>query len=293
MESNGDTTMKCESEQAEILAQALPYIRKYYGKTVVIKYGGNAMIDEELKVSVMKDVVLLRYVGMQPVVVHGGGPDVSGMMGRVGLTPEFVDGLRVTDAATMEIAEMVLAGKTNKGIVSIVNQQGGQGVGLCGKDGNLFVARKALPGGKDLGYVGEVIKINTDLIDVLMREGYIPIISSIAIGGNGESYNINADHVAGELAAALKACKLVMLTDVEGVYRDFSDKSSLVSTLSCGECEELVESGRIGKGMIPKVEACVTALKGGVEKAHIINGTISHALLMEIFTDSGIGTMIL
>jgi acetylglutamate kinase len=285
--------MKCEAEQAEILAQALPYIRKYYGKTVVIKYGGNAMIDESLKVSVMKDVVLLRYVGMQPVVVHGGGPDVSRMMERVGLEPKFVDGLRVTDAATMEIVEMVLAGKTNKGIVSIVNQQGGQAVGLCGKDGNLFVARKALPNGADLGYVGEVVKINTGLIEILMREGYIPIISSVAIGGNGESYNINADHVAGELASALNASKLIMLTDVEGVFRDFNDKSSLVSTLSSNECEDLIESGRIGKGMIPKVEACVTALKGGVEKSHIINGTIPHALLMEIFTDGGIGTMIL
>lgn len=284
--------MKCEAEQAEMLAQALPYIRKYYGKTVVIKYGGNAMTNEALKVSVMKDVVLLRYVGMQPVVVHGGGPDVSGMMGRVGLKPEFVNGLRVTDAETMEIVEMVLAGKTNKGIVSILNQQGGQAVGLCGKDGNLLVARKALPGGVDLGYVGEVIKINTELVEILMREGYIPVISSVAVGGNGESYNINADHVAGELAAALGASKLIMLTDVQGVYRDFSDKSSLISTLSSGECEELLETERIGKGMIPKVEACVTALQGGVEKTHIIDGTIPHALLMEVFTDEGIGTMI-
>lgn len=283
--------MQCDSEQAELLAQALPYIRKYYGKTVVIKYGGNAMIDESLKTSVMKDVVLLRYVGMQPVLVHGGGPDVSRMMKRVGLEPKFIDGLRVTDAETMEIAEMVLSGKTNKGIVSIINQQGGQGVGLCGKDGNLFVAKKALPGGADLGYVGEVVKINTELIEILMREGYIPVVSSVAIGANGESYNINADHVAGELAAALNASKLIMLTDVQGVFRDFNDKSTLLSALSTAECEELVENGKIGRGMIPKVEACITALKGGVEKAHIIDGTISHALLMEIFTDSGIGTM--
>jgi acetylglutamate kinase len=284
--------MKCKSEQAEILVQALPYIRKYSGKTVVIKYGGNAMTNEGLKASVMKDIVLLRYVGMQPVLVHGGGPEVSEMMERVGKKPDFIGGLRVTDAETMEIAEMVLAGKMNKGIVSLIHQQGGKAVGLSGKDGNLLVARKAMPGGNDLGFVGEVIQINTEIVEILMREGYIPVISSIAVGVNGESYNINADHVAGEIASALKAEKFVLLTDVEGVYGDFSDKASLLSALSPYEAQELLGSGKVERGMIPKVEACITALHGGVGKAHIIDGTIPHALLMEVFTDTGIGTMI-
>jgi acetylglutamate kinase len=284
--------MKRLTEQAEILVQALPYIRNYYGKTVVIKYGGNAMTDDTLKHNVMKDIVLLRYVGMRPVLVHGGGPDVTEAMQKVGKEPAFVGGLRVTDAETMEIVEMVLAGKTNKGIVSMIHQQGGKSVGLSGKDGNLLVARKAMPGGADLGYVGEIAEINTEVVRILIEEGYIPVISSVAVGAAGESYNINADHVAGELAAALSAAKLVMLTDVRGVYRDFSDKSSLISVLSAEEARELIASGKVAKGMIPKVEACIIALEGGVEKTHIIDGTIEHALLMEVFTDKGIGTMI-
>jgi len=284
--------MKQRSEQAEILVQALPYIRNYFGKTVVIKYGGNAMTNNTLKESVMKDIVLLRYVGMQPVLVHGGGPDVSEMMVRVGKEPCFVGGLRVTDAETMEIVEMVLAGKTNKGIVSIISQQGGKAVGLSGKDGRLFVAKKAQTTGADLGFVGEIEEINPEIVQILIREGYIPVISSVAVGNKGESYNINADHAAGALASALFATKLVMLTDVQGVYRDFNDKSSLISTLSMTEAAEMISSGKAGKGMIPKIEACITALNGGVEKAHIIDGTLPHALLMEVFTDSGIGTML-
>jgi len=284
--------MKCELQEAEILVQALPYIRKYSGKTIVIKYGGNAMTDEALKECVMKDVVLLRYVGMQPVLVHGGGPEVTEMMEKSGKKPSFVGGLRVTDEETMKIVEMVLAGKTNKGIVSLINQQGGSAVGLCGKDANLLVAKKALPGGVDLGFVGEIVEINTRIIEILIGDQYIPVISSVAVGKDGESYNVNADHVAGELAAALGAVKLVMLTDVQGVYRDFSDKSSLMSTLPSDEALKLIESGKIEKGMIPKIEACITALRAGVEKTHIIDGTIAHALLMEIFTDHGIGTMI-
>ena len=284
--------MKYESEQAEILVHALPYIRHYSGKTVVIKYGGNAMTNDILKESVMKDIVLLRYVGMQPVLVHGGGPDVSEMMKRVGKKSTFVEGLRVTDAETMEIAEMVLAGKTNKGIVSFIHQQGGKAVGLSGKDGNLMVAKKTMPGGQDIGFVGEVEKINTEIIEILIREDYIPVISSVGVGVKGESYNVNADIAAGEIAAAVNATKLIMLTDVQGVYRDFSDKSSLISTMTSDEAQELIDSGVVDKGMIPKIEACITALRSGVEKAHIIDGTISHALLMEVFTDHGIGTMI-
>lgn len=250
------------------------------------------MTNDILKESVMKDIVLLRYVGMQPVLVHGGGPDVSEMMKRVGKKSTFVEGLRVTDAETMEIAEMVLAGKTNKGIVSFIHQQGGKAVGLSGKDGNLMVAKKTMPGGQDIGFVGEVEKINTEIIEILIREDYIPVISSVGVGVKGESYNVNADIAAGEIAAAVNATKLIMLTDVQGVYRDFSDKSSLISTMTSDEAQELIDSGVVDKGMIPKIEACITALRSGVEKAHIIDGTISHALLMEVFTDHGIGTMI-
>lgn len=284
--------MRDKVSQAEILVQALPYIRQYHGKTVVIKYGGNAMTDESLKETVTKDIVLLHYVGMRPVVVHGGGPEINDLMKRVGKEPNFVNGLRVTDAETMELVEMVLAGKTNKSIVSLINRQGGKAVGLSGKDANLLVAKKAMPGGVDLGRVGAVSDVNTGIIQTLVEEGYIPVIASVAVGEHGESYNVNADHVAGEVAAALEAAKLVTLTDVLGVYRDFSDKTSLISELSVGQAAELIKSGKVAKGMIPKVEACVTAVQGGVEKAHIIDGTIPHALLMELFTDKGIGTMI-
>ena len=284
--------MKQKAEQAEILVQALPYIRQYHGKTVVIKYGGNAMTDESLKETVTKDIVLLHYVGMRPVVIHGGGPEITDLMKRVGKEPSFVNGLRVTDAETMELVEMVLAGKTNKSIVSLINRQGGKAVGLSGKDANLLIAKKAMPGGVDLGQVGAISEVNTGIIETLVEEGYIPVIASVAVGERGESYNVNADHVAGEIAGALDAAKLVILTDVLGVYRDFSDKTSLISELSAAQASELVKSGRVEKGMIPKIEACVTAVRGGVEKAHIIDGTIPHALLMELFTDKGIGTMI-
>lgn len=284
--------MKEKTEQAEILVQALPYIRQYHGKTVVIKYGGNAMSDATLKASVTKDIVLLRYVGMQPVVVHGGGPEITDLMQKMGKEPSFVGGLRVTDSETMEIVEMVLAGKTNKSIVSLINRQGGSAVGLSGKDGNLLIAKKAMPGGADLGQVGEIIEINTGIVDTLIRESYIPVISSVAMGKDGQSYNVNADHAAGEIAAALGAIKLIVLTDVRGVYSDFEDKSSLISTLTTADADELIASGKIDKGMIPKIEACMVALRGGVEKAHVIDGTIPHSLLMEVFTDKGIGTMI-
>lgn len=282
--------MKDKTAQAEILVQALPYIRQYHGKTVVIKYGGNAMTDESLKEKVTKDIVLLHYVGMRPVVVHGGGPDITEFMARMGKQPSFVQGRRVTDAETMELVEMVLAGKTNKSIVSLINQQGGRAVGLSGKDAKLLVAEKSMPGGVDVGQVGDIVQVNTGIVNTLIQEGYIPVICSVAVGECGESYNVNADIAAGEIAAALDAEKLIMLTDVLGVYRDFGDKGSLISELSLAEAEEL--SKRVDKGMIPKIEACVTAIRGGVEKAHIIDGTIPHALLMEIFTDKGIGTMI-
>ncbi|MBI2843302.1 MAG: acetylglutamate kinase [Armatimonadetes bacterium] len=283
--------MDYSSEQADILIQALPYIQRYHGKTMVIKYGGNAMVDDDLKVSVLKDIVLLRFVGMNPILIHGGGPEISGMMKRVGKEPAFIGGLRVTDEETMEIVQMVLAGKTNKDIVSIINTHGGLAVGLSGKDANLIVAEKKL-GGVDLGLVGEVKQINPEILETLAGEGYIPVISSVAIGLEGESLNINADHIAGAIAAQVGATKLIVLTDVKGIFDDKDDPSTLRSVLTVDDAQKMTRSGKIDKGMIPKVEACITALAGGVERAHIIDGRLPHALLMEIFTNTGIGTMI-
>jgi len=283
--------MNYTSEQADILVQALPYIQRYYGKTMVIKYGGNAMTDRTLKVSVLRDVVLLRYVGMNAVLVHGGGPEIDEMMKKAGKEPRFVEGLRVTDEETMEIVEMVLAGKTNKDIVSIINTHGGRAVGLSGKDANLIEAERA-GGETDLGLVGRVTKINPGILDTLAEETYIPVISSVAIGPSGESLNVNADHIAGAIAAALRATKLIVLTDVKGIFEDKDDPSTLCSVLTEEQAVEMIRTGKIDKGMIPKVESCVTALQGGVERAHIIDGTLPHALLMEVFTDTGIGTMI-
>ena len=283
--------MNCTSEQADVLVHALPYIQHYAGKIIVIKYGGNAMVDDELKRRVVQDVVLLHYVGMKPILIHGGGPEISQVMKKVGKEPSFINGLRVTDAETMEIVEMVLAGKTNTGIVSILNSLGGKGVGLSGKDARLIVAEKA-DSEVDLGFVGKVAQINPGILLDLLEHDYIPVVSSIAIGANGESYNVNADHIAGEIAAGVGAAKLVMLTDVPGIFRDKSDPSTLISELTESEAKRMIKSKEIDKGMIPKVEACMTALAGGVSRTHVIDGTMNHALLMEIFTDTGIGTMI-
>jgi acetylglutamate kinase len=275
----------------ETLIEALPYIKRFAGQTMVVKYGGAAMLDEALKAAVMQDIALLHYVGLQPIVVHGGGPEISEAMAKMGKEAHFIGGLRVTDAETMEIVEMVLAGKTNKGIVAHLNQQGATAVGLSGKDGNLIVAEKETSKG-DIGYVGKVVQINPQLIHTLTRDGYVPVISSVAIGASGESYNINADTAAGALAAALHATKLILMTDVEGLYRDFNDKSSLITSLTRQEAVDMLTFGKIERGMIPKIEACITALDSGVARAHIIDGRTPHALLTEIFTDEGIGTMI-
>ena len=277
--------------QAEVLIQALPYIKQYAGKTIVVKYGGAAMLDQALTAAVMQDIVLMRYVGINPVVVHGGGPEISDAMQRMGKEPHFVGGLRVTDAETMEIVEMVLAGKTNKGIVAHLNQQGAMAVGLSGKDGNLIVAERETTKG-DIGFVGRVTQINPALLHTLAGAGYIPVISTVAIGKNGESYNVNADTVAGELAAALGAVKLVMMTDVEGIYQDFADKDSVIKEMSPKDARQLITDGHVDRGMIPKVEACVIAVSGGVERATIIDGRLPHSLLIELFTHEGIGTMI-
>lgn len=293
-------------EKANVLIEALPYIRTFFGKTFVIKYGGSAMKDEELKKAVMLDVILLKYVGLNPVLVHGGGPAISEMMGKMGKVPTFVDGHRVTDAETMEIVQMVLVGKINKEIVSLINKYGGRAVGLSGKDANLIIARKRMAapavqvGGShgdvapavDLGYVGDIETINPEMLHLLGREGYIPVISSIGVGYDGESYNINADAVAGELAAALKAEKLIMMTDVEGILEDPKDPRTLVSALEVEHARRLIGRGKIAGGMIPKVEACIRAVEAGVSRTHIIDGRTQHSLLLEIFTDKGIGTMV-
>lgn len=276
--------------KANVLIEALRYIKEFHGKTIVIKYGGNAMIDAKLKENVVLDIVLMKYVGMNPVIIHGGGPDISKMMKRVGKESKFVDGLRVTDEETMEIAEMVL-GRINKGIVALINQHGAKAVGLSGKDGGLITAEK-LRTDVDIGFVGKVTRIDPHLIDVLDEKGFVPVISSIGVGSQGETFNINADSVAGEIAAALKAEKLMMLTDVRGIMKDQDDPKTLISTLKISEIESLTESGVISGGMLPKVEACATALRGDVNKTHIIDGRISHSLLLEIFTESGIGTEI-
>jgi len=277
--------------RAETLAEALPYLQQFSGATVVIKYGGAAMLDAGLKEGVLRDVVLLSLVGLHPVLVHGGGPEISGMMKRLGLEPTFIGGLRVTDAATMEVVEMVLVGRTNREIVGTLNRLGARAVGLSGKDAGLITAGK-LQGEVDLGQVGEVTDIQPEIVHTLIREHYVPVIAPVAAGNDGTTYNINADTVAGRLAAALGARKLVLLSDVRGVMTDKADESTLVSALDAKQAEAMIAAGTIESGMIPKVEACIGAVRAGVEKCHVIDGRLPHALLMEILTDVGIGTMI-
>ena len=286
-------------ERAHILLESLPYIRAFYGKTVVVKYGGHAMVDEDLKDFFAKDVVLMKYIGMHPVVIHGGGPQIGRTMKRMGKTSRFVDGLRVTDDETMDIVEMVLGGKVNKEIVALINKHGGRAVGLTGKDGGLITARKMMvsresPAGQapeiiDLGHVGEVVGVDPNVIGILKEGDFIPVIAPVGVDDKGVAYNINADHVAGRVAAALKAERVVFMTDVEGI-RDKEGK--LISTLPVYRVEELIEDGTITGGMIPKVQASVQALAEGVGKAHIVDGRIPHAILLELFTDEGIGTEI-
>lgn len=288
------------TEKAEVLIEALPYIQKFAGKTVLIKFGGHAMINKELEKMVLQDIVLMKLVGMNPVIVHGGGPSINHWLDKVNIKSEFVNGLRVTDEETMEIVEMVLCGKLNKSLVSSINEMGGKAIGLCGKDGSLIEAepKKALVKDEqgneeelDLGLVGEITKINPSLIHTLTQEGYIPVISPVGIGPNGESLNINADHVAGALGGSLDAHKLVLLTDIEGIYLD-EDLKNLASKLSVQEVYEYIDSGIINGGMIPKVESCLKALQWGVKHVHIIDGRRAHSVLLEIFTDEGIGTMV-
>ena len=289
-------------KKAGTLIEALPYIQEFYGKTIVIKYGGNAMINEELKHKVMEDVSLLKYVGMRPVIVHGGGPDITQFLKKVGKQSAFVSGLRVTDEETVEIAEMVLDGKVNSDIVNMLNCRGVKAVGLSGKDAGLIKASKKLAtvydeAGKqanvDIGYVGQVAAIDTSILDTLLDNGYIPVIAPIGVGDDGESYNINADYVAAEIAGALKAEKLLLLTDTEGVYKDFEDKDTFISTLTVAEAKNYIKTGIISGGMIPKIEACLKSIESGTNKVHIIDGRQPHSIILELLTSSGIGTQVI
>lgn len=281
--------------KAQILIEALPYIRTFFGKTVVVKYGGAAMVEEKLKMEVAQDVVLMRYVGMRPVIVHGGGPQIGDAMAKAGLTSTFIDGLRVTDPETMRIVETVMVGSINQEIVGLINRSGGTAVGLSGKDGNFIRARKAKPRkGKegdtelvDLGLVGDIVAVNPKVVRSLEEEGFIPVIAPTGVDKDGITYNINADLAAGEIAAALAAEKLILLTDTDGIL---DREGRLYSSLGRDEVEKLVEEQVISKGMIPKVKACLRALESEVHKTHIINGTIPHALLLELFTAEGVGT---
>jgi len=276
--------------RAQTLVEALPYMRKFFGKTIVIKYGGKAWTNEALKRNIAEDIVLMRYVGIKPVVVHGGGEAITAMMEKLNIKPRFIDGNRVTDEETMEVVEMVLVGKINKEIVSILNQLGGRAIGLEGKDGGLILAKRVKD--KNLGLVGQIEEINPKCIEVLEKEDFIPVIAPVGVSREGETLNINADMVAAGIAKSLHAEKLIFLTDVEGILEDISDKNSLLSTLSIEKMNDLMRKEKIQKGMRAKVRACEEALKGGVKKVHIISGRIPHSLLLEIFTDRGIGTQV-
>lgn len=288
--------MQNKIDRASILIEALPYIRKLSGQTIVIKYGGNAMINEDLKHSVMDDITLLKYIGINPVLVHGGGPDINDMLKKVNVDSHFVNGLRYTDEETMSIAQMVLIGKTNKEIVSCLNSKGAKAIGICGIDGNLIEATKLTNdfdgNAIDVGFVGRIKKINTHVIEMLANDEYIPVIAPIGVGKEGESYNINADTVASEVAIALGASKLITLTDVPGVMKEEEGGLTLIPTLTEDSINQLISDSVISGGMIPKVEGCLDTVKRGVRRAHIIDGRVPHSILLELFTSKGIGTMI-
>lgn len=292
--------MQTAQTRAAILVEALPYIREFAGKTIVVKYGGNAMGGADLTDQVMADIALMKFVGIRPVVVHGGGPDISAQLERLGKRSEFIGGLRVTDAETAAIAEMVLVGKINRALVDGLNRQGVRAVGLSGKDAHFLRAEKQSGtidenGHRrpvDIGYVGRVAHIDTSLITDLLARDYVPVVAPVGYGSAGETFNINADTVAAELAGALAAEKLLLLTNVEGIYRDINDPGSLVSSIGAADARAWIQDGTIAGGMIPKVEACLTALAGGARKAHIIDGRLAHAIILELYTSAGIGTQL-
>ena len=284
--------MQKHYDRAQTIAETLPYLQKHRGATTVIKYGGSAMTDPAIRQQLLKDVVLLRLVGLNPILVHGGGPDINAMIDRLGMQTSKVQGYRVTDAETMEIVEMVLSGRTNKSIVQDINAVGGNAVGLSGKDGGLLTVTKYLPGGADIGFVGEVSEVRPRIIRDLVEAGYLPVITPIGVDEAGQSYNINADTAAAAIAGALQAEKFIMLTDVPGVMLDLRKPDSLISSLTVSDALTLIETQQISGGMIPKINACLDALARGVRRCHIIDGRTPHALLVELFTDGGVGTMV-
>ncbi len=287
-----EKNMKEILEKAEVLIEALPYIQRFNRKIIVVKYGGSAMVDDELKKNVIQDVTLLKLVGFKPIIVHGGGKEISKWVGKAGMEPEFVNGLRKTDAATMEIAEMVL-GKVNKSLVQMVESLGVNAIGISGKDGGLLKVNKKLSDGKDIGFVGDVKEVNPKILYDLLEKDFLPIVCPVGMDDNFDTYNINADDAACAIARAVKAEKLAFLTDIEGVYKDPNDKDTLISELPVAEARELIKDGYIGGGMLPKLNNCIDAIENGVSRVHILDGRIAHCLLLEIFTNKGIGTAIL
>lgn len=287
-----EKNMKEIMEKAEVLIEALPYIQRFNRKIIVVKYGGSAMVDEELKKNVIQDVTLLKLVGFKPIIVHGGGKEISKWVGKVGMEPEFVNGLRKTDAATMEIAEMVL-GKVNKSLVQMVESLGVNAIGISGKDGGLLKVDKKLSNGQDIGFVGDVKEVNPKILYDLLEKDFLPIVCPVGMDDEFNTYNINADDAACAIARAVKAEKLAFLTDIEGVYKDPEDKDTLISELPVSDARKLIEDGYIGGGMLPKLNNCIDAIENGVSRVHILDGRIAHCLLLEIFTNKGIGTAIL
>ncbi|MBQ4267820.1 MAG: acetylglutamate kinase [Clostridia bacterium] len=286
-----DEKLITDSMKADILIAALPYIQKYYGKTVVVKYGGNAMIDPELKKDVMSDIILLTLVGVKIVLVHGGGPEISSLLGKLGIESKFVNGLRYTDNDTAEVVQMVLAGKTNKDLVSLVEVCGGKAVGLCGIDGGMIRAKKVEDGVNDYGFVGDIVSVDPSPIKKILEENYIPVIATVGSDENGQVYNINADTAAAEIAAALGAENIITLTDIPGLMKDVNDKNSLIPEIHVDEIDSLIENGIIYGGMIPKVRSLEVAVRAGVKKAVMIDGRIPHSILIEMFSNEGIGTL--
>ena len=289
-------------QKAKILVNALPYIKKYYGQTIVIKYGGSAMVDKTARKQFIKDVVLMKYIGINPVIVHGGGPEINEMLQKIGKESKFIAGNRVTDGETVEIVEMVLSGKVNKGIVADINKYGGKAIGISGKDDNMILVRQKYIEEKsenseetkkiDIGFVGEIENINTEIIKMLEKSDYIPVISSIGTDKNGQTYNINADYVAGEIAGKLNADRMIFLTDVDGILLDYHDKQTLIDEIDVYHVNKLIEKGVISGGMLPKVNTCLKAIEKGVENVIILNGKLEHSLLLELFTEEGAGTLI-
>jgi len=286
-----ENSMKEVIKKAGILIEALPYIKDFYGKKVVIKFGGSALKFEDVKNSVIEDIVLMKYVGISPIIVHGGGPEINSFLKKLNIAPKFINGLRVTDKDTMEVVEMVLSGKTNKDLVARFQKHGVNAVGLSGKDGNILIAKHTnIPGHED-SYVGDIIEVNTKLLDILIQNDFIPVIAPIGTDKDANTYNINADYAAVSVASAIQAEKLVFMTDVKGIMKDINDESTLYNKLTVDEAETLIKDGIVSGGMIPKINCCVQAVKEGVKRVHILDGIVEHSLLLEIFTQEGVGTM--